>query len=123
MSEIKRIQEKIRSFRDERDWMQFHNPKDMATAIAIEAAELQEIFLWKSPSEALQLVELKKERVHEEIADIAVYLFELADNLGIDLIAAMEEKLLKNARKYPAEHVRGSSKKYTEYRRNEERPG
>jgi dCTP diphosphatase len=115
MSEIKSIQKKIRKFCDDRNWMQFHNPKDMATAISIEAAELQEIFLWKSPAESLRVVELKKTLVQEEIADIAIYLFELANNLDIDLIEAMEEKLLKNAKKYPAEQVRGSSKKYTEY--------
>ncbi len=122
MSEIKSIQKKIRKFCDERDWMQFHNPKDMATAISIEAAELQEIFLWKSPAEALQVVNQKKDQVHEEIADIAIYLFELADNLNIDLITIMEAKLLKNTKKYPAEQVRSSSKKYTEYMQNTEHP-
>jgi len=119
MNEIKNIQVQIRKFCDERDWMQFHNPKDMATAISIEAAELQEIFLWKSPEEVRQVVEKKKERIDEELADIAVYLFELADNLNIDLIKIMEAKLAKNAAKYPAALVRGSSKKYTEYLRQE----
>ncbi len=115
MSEIKNVQYKIRDFRDARDWMQFHNPKDMATALAIEASELQELFLWKTPAECSQVIERKKERVHEEIADIAVYLFELADILNIDLIEAIEAKLEKNKKKYPADQVRGSSKKYTEY--------
>ena len=123
MSEIDSIQEKIRAFREERDWMQFHNPKDMATAISIEAAELLEIFLWKSPAESVQAAEKNKEHVKEEIADIAAYLFELADNLGIDLIAAMESKLVTNAAKYPAAQVRGSSKKYTEYARKKEPAG
>ena len=115
MSEIKSIQKKIRKFRDERDWMQFHNPKDMATAISIEASELLELFLWKTAAESAQVAERKKELVRDEIADIAAYLFELADNLDIDLISAMEAKLAKNAAKYPAAQVRGSSKKYTEY--------
>jgi dCTP diphosphatase len=115
MSEIESIQKKIRAFRDERDWMQFHNPKDMATAISIEAAELLEIFLWKTSTESVQTAEKNKEHVKDEIADIATYLFELADNLNIDLIAAMEAKLAKNAEKYPAAQVHGSSKKYTEY--------
>ena len=115
MSEIKSIQKKIRDFRDERDWMQFHNPKDMATAISIEASELLELFLWKTAAESAQVAERKKELVRDEIADIAAYLFELADNLDIDLISAMEAKLAKNAAKYPAAQVRGSSKKYTEY--------
>lgn len=115
MSDIRMLQEKIRKFRDERDWMQFHNPKDMAAAIAIEAAELQEIFLWKNAEESALAVERNQERVRDEIADIATYLFELADNLNIDLVAAMEAKLAKNAAKYPADQVRGSSLKYTEY--------
>src|ERR1043166_8129902 len=115
MSEIHRIQQKIREFRDDRDWTQFHNPKDMAAAISIEAAELQSLFLWKSPAECLGIVDRKGEHVKEEIADIAIYLLELADNLNIDLIAAMEAKIAKNSKKYPAEQVRGSSKKYTEY--------
>ena len=123
MSEIKSIQKKIRAFRDERDWMQFHNPKDMATAISIEAAELLEIFLWKSPAESVQVAKKNQEHVKEEIADIAAYLFELADNLDIDLIAAMEAKLATNAVKYPAAQVRGSSKKYTEYVQKKEPAG
>jgi dCTP diphosphatase len=115
MSDLADLITRIRAFRDERDWMQFHNPKDMATAIAIEAAELQEIFLWKSQSESSQVADVERQRVLEEVADLAIYLFELADNLKIDLVAAAQAKLVKNAQKYPVEHVRGSSKKYTEY--------
>ena len=115
MSDVENIQKKIRQFCDERDRMQFHNPKDMATAISIEAAEVQKIFLWRTPAESAQVGALKKEQVQDEIADIAVYLFELADSLDIDLIEIMEAKLVKNAKKYPAERVRGSSNKYTEY--------
>src|ERR1700726_428911 len=115
MSEIESIQKKIRDFRDAREWLHFHNPKDMAAAISIEAAELQSLFLWKSAAECLDVLEHKEEQVIEEIADIAIYLLELADNLSIDLIAAIEAKIVKNAKKYPVEQVRGSSKKYTEY--------
>jgi NTP pyrophosphatase (non-canonical NTP hydrolase) len=117
MDELDQVRAAIRTFRDERDWKQFHNPKDMAAAISIEAAELQEIFLWKSSSESVQVAEVEKERVYEEVADIAIYLFELADNLQIDLASAIEAKLIKNAKRYPAEQARGSSKKYTEYLR------
>ena len=117
MSELDQIITSIRRFRDERDWMQFHNPKDMAAAIAIEAAELQEIFLWKSQSESSDITEAQRQRVLEEVADLAIYLFELADNLHIDLIEAVKTKLVKNAEKYPAKQVRGSSRKYTEYPR------
>jgi len=115
MSEIDDIQKKIRDFRDDRDWMKFHNPKDMAAAIAIEAAELQSLFLWKSAAESLDVLDRKEEQVKEEIADIAIYLFELADNLNVDLIAAMEAKIAKNSENYRAAQVRGSSQKYTEY--------
>lgn len=115
MSDICRLQEKIRAFRDERDWLQFHTPKEMATAIAIEASELQELFLWKAPGEVEEVLLKKREHVEDEIADIAVYLLELADNLKVDLPQIIERKLAKNAAKYPADRVRGSSKKYTEY--------
>ena len=114
MDSIAQITEKIRAFRDERDWFQFHNPKDLAAAIAIEAAELQEVFLWKSAAEADAAVVEKREAVSDEIADIAVYLFELADNLGITLGEAIAAKMQKNAAKYPVEKARGSNKKYTE---------
>ena len=94
----------------------------LGDSICIEAAELQEIFLWKSPAEFAQVAALQKEGVQDEIADIAVYLFELADNLDIDLIETMEAKLVRNAKKYPAEQVRGSPKKYTEYLQKGENP-
>jgi dCTP diphosphatase len=106
---------KIRAFRDERDWAQFHNPKDMAIAISIEASELLEHFLWKSPNELDERIAERREQIEEEIADIGIYLAELADNLGIDLLAAMDKKIAKNVLKYPAERVKGSSKKYNEY--------
>lgn len=115
MNDITNITEKIRAFRDARDWAQFHNPKDMAMAISLEAGELMEHFLWKTPSEVEARIESHREEISDEIADVAVYLFELADNLGIDLLQAMENKMQKNADKYPAEKVKGSSKKYTEY--------
>ena len=115
MNEIEMLQKQIRMFRDERDWMKFHNPKDMAAAISIEAAELQEIFLWKTPTESDATAVEKRSQAEEEIADIAAYLFELADNLKIDLVAAVEAKIKKNELKYPAQRVRGSAKKYTEY--------
>lgn len=112
---LEEITEKIRRFRDERDWAQFHNPKDMAMAISIEAGELMEHFLWKAPEEVAARVEERREQIEEEVADVAIYLVELADILGIDLFAAMEGKMAKNAAKYPADLVRGSSKKYNEY--------
>jgi len=106
--------EKIRAFRDERDWAQFHNHKDLATALAIEASELQEIFLWKTGPEIEATAAAKRTEIQDELADIAVYLLELADNLEVDLEAAILAKLAKNAAKYPVEKARGSSVKYTE---------
>lgn len=115
MYELSAITEKILAFRDARDWAQFHNPKDMAIAISLEAGELLEHFLWKTPEEVEARVQSHREEISDEIADIGVYLVELADNLGIDLLQAMENKIEKNAEKYPADQVRGSSKKYSEY--------
>ncbi len=112
---LQEITENIRRFRDERDWAQFHNPKDMAMALSIEAAELMEHFLWKNPNEVAARCVEKREEIEDEVADVAIYLVELADILGIDLLGAMERKMQKNAAKYPADRVRGSSLKYNEY--------
>lgn len=84
-------------------------------ALSIEASELMEHFLWKSPAEVAARVTEKREEIEDEVADVAIYLVELADILGIDLFQAMVRKMEKNAAKYPAEVVRGSSKKYNEY--------
>ena len=116
MSEFTQIHRKIRKFRDERDWMQFHNPKNLACSISIEANELLEHFQWCSSGQSLAVARKKKSEIAHEIADVAIYLIELADNLGIDLAKAIGEKLAHNSEKYPADKVRGSSKKYTEYR-------
>ena len=112
MSEIKEITGKIIQFRDERDWMQFHDPKNMAVSIILEASELLEHFQWKTKEEVEKYVVQNKSEIKDEIADIALYLFELADNLGINLIGAMEEKLKKNAMKYPVEKAKGKHTKY-----------
>jgi dCTP diphosphatase len=112
MDEIKEITKKIKIFRDERDWMQFHDHKNMAVSIVLEASELLEQFQWKTKKEVEQYIKTNKNEIQNEIADIAVYLFELADNLGIDLIMAMEQKLKKNSKKYPIAKARGSNLKY-----------
>jgi NTP pyrophosphatase (non-canonical NTP hydrolase) len=105
---------RIRQFRDARDWLQFHNPKDLAVSISIEAAELLEEFQWKSADESRRHAAENRERVADEIADVAIYLLELTDVLGIDLAAAIHSKLDKNEKKYPVEKSRGNSKKYNE---------
>jgi len=116
MTELEQVLKNIRKFRDERDWMQFHNPKNLACSISIEANELLEHFQWSTPQQSLTIARKKKTEISHEIADVAVYLFELADNLGIDLVEAIAEKMAHNEAKYPAVKVRGSSKKYTEYK-------
>jgi NTP pyrophosphatase (non-canonical NTP hydrolase) len=108
--------EELRAFRDARDWKQFHNPKDLAAAIAIEAGELQEHFLWRSTDEvARDLDEPRKRRdVIEELADVLICALLLADCLGVDIDAAVRSKTRANARKYPVAKARGTSRKYTE---------
>ncbi|MEI6863343.1 MAG: nucleotide pyrophosphohydrolase [Candidatus Omnitrophota bacterium] len=112
MSEVTKITEKIVKFRDERDWMQFHDPKNMAVSIILEASELLEHFQWKTKEEVEKYVMQNNAEIKDEIADIALYLFELADNLGISLVGAMEEKLKKNEMKYPIEKAKGRHAKY-----------
>jgi NTP pyrophosphatase (non-canonical NTP hydrolase) len=104
----------INAFCDARDWRQFHNPKDMAVSISIEAAELLEHFQWKSAAECETHVVTNREAVADEVADVAIYLFEMADLLELDLGAEMIRKLEKNAVKYPAEKAKGSNRKYDE---------
>lgn len=106
---------KIRSFRDERDWKQFHNPKDMALAISIEASELLELFLWKNKQEVEDFVKNKKnlEEISDEIADILNFTFELSDNLRIDIEKAVLNKIQKSSQKYPVHKSKGKAVKYT----------
>jgi len=112
MDDIKKITEKIKKFRDERDWMQFHDPKNMAVSIILEASELLEHFQWKTTEEVEKYAKQNHAEIKDEIADIALYLFELADNLDISLISAMEDKIKKNAMRYPVEKARGRHTKY-----------
>jgi dCTP diphosphatase len=112
MTEIREITEKIKNFRDDRDWMQFHNHKDMALSLLLEAAEVLEHFQWKSNEEIERHTEKAKDEIAEELADVAIYLFELADNMEIDLSRAINMKLEKNAQKYPVNRAKGSNLKY-----------
>ena len=106
---MKDIIDSLVRFRDERDWAQFHNPKDLALAINIEAGELLEVFLWKKPDEA----DINK--VKEELADVFAYAFLLADRYGLDVRELILKKIEKNAEKYPIEKSSGNSKKYTDF--------
>ena len=117
MSDIKDLTEKIIKFREERDWKQFHNPKDLAISLALEASEVLEHFQWKSEKEIEEYVKKNKEEIGEELADVFNFLLIMAHDLGIDLIEAEEKKLLKNEKKYPVDKARGNAKKYTELRK------
>ncbi len=112
MSDIKEITKKIRRFRDERDWKQFHNHKDVALSLVLEASEVLEHFQWKSPAEVEVHGKACKNELSDELADVAIYLMELADNLGIDLPKAINRKMKKNALKYPVEKAKGKHTKY-----------
>jgi NTP pyrophosphatase (non-canonical NTP hydrolase) len=110
------LKNKLLQFREERDWEKFHKPKDLAVSIVLEASELLEHFQWKTDDEAAEM--LKGDAMNdlsEEIADIAIYLTYLCHDLSIDLEKSAADKLKKNNRKYPADKVRGSAKKHTEY--------
>ena len=113
---LSKLAQEIVDFRDAREWKQFHNPKDLATALAIEASELQEIFLWKNGAALEEALHAKREHIEQEVADIASYLLLLCRELDIDLDQAIRKKLELNKAKYPADQVRGSSKKYDEYK-------
>jgi NTP pyrophosphatase (non-canonical NTP hydrolase) len=112
MSEIKELTEKIKKFVNEREWGQFHNRKDLALSLVLEATEVLEHFQWKKPEEVETHAVHYKEELADELADVAFYLFELADNLKIDLSSAIESKLAKNALKYPIEKSKGNITKY-----------
>lgn len=115
MPDIKTLTEKIKAFRDERDWLQYHGHKDLLISLMIEYAELLEHFQWKTSEEFDAHLATHREDVADECADVAIYLLELADNLGIDLADAIEKKLAKNALKYPTEKAKGSAKKYSDF--------
>ena len=108
MNDFEELRQAVVRFTQERDWDQFHNGKDLALALSIEAAELNEAFLWKKPEDA------SREKVAEELADVFLFAFMLADKYGLDPRTICLEKIRRNAAKYPPEKARGSAKKYTE---------
>ncbi len=112
---LKELRAKINQFVTERDWAQFHTPKNLVMAMIVEAAELVEQFQWDTPIESQDLTPEKREAVAHELADTFVYLLRLAEVLEIDLIEATNVKIKLNALKYPVEKAKGSSAKYTEY--------
>lgn len=109
--DISALQRSLRYFVAERDWEQFHSPKNLAMALSVEAAELVEIFQWLTEAQSADLDAPTRAAVGQEIADIQIYLARLADRLNIDIPSAVNDKLARNARKYPADEVRGSAAK------------
>ena len=112
---LEAIRLRLREFATERDWDQFHSPKNLAMALIAEAAELVEHFQWLSEEESASLPPEKLEEVKLELADILIYVIRLADKLDVDLSTAADHKISLNEKKYPAEKVRGDARKYTEY--------
>ncbi len=112
---MQEVIQKIRQFLAERDWEQFHTPKNVATGLAVEAAEVLEIFQWLSDLESQQLSPEKKQSLSEEIGDVMLYLTELAAMFDLDPIECALKKIRLNEQKYPADKVRGLARKYTEY--------
>jgi NTP pyrophosphatase (non-canonical NTP hydrolase) len=108
MSDLKEIVDAVVQFRDERDWKQFHNPKDLAIAINVEAGELLELFLWK------QSEEVNTEKLKEELADVLAFALLLANEKGFDIKELILNKLKLNAAKYPIDKAKGNAKKYTD---------
>ncbi|MGJ8647740.1 MAG: nucleotide pyrophosphohydrolase [Marinomonas colpomeniae] len=105
----------MRKFAEERDWDQFHSPKNLTMALAGETAELLDCFRWVTEEASYQLDDKSAQAAKEELADVLLFTVRLADKLNIDLFAAAQEKMLKNADNYPVEQVKGKAKKYTEY--------
>lgn len=107
-SEISQLINEVRQFSEDRDWDQFHNPKDLAIALSIEASELLEVFLWKSPEDA------KKDKIKEELADVINYALLIAGKCGLDVAEIVRDKMRQNAAKYPVEKAKGVATKYDE---------
>ncbi len=114
-SDLTRLRDVMRQFADERDWNQFHTPKNLAMALSVEASELLEHFQWLRSGEDAELDDQQRTGIRHELADVLLYLVRLADKSGVDLYAAALEKMELNRQKYPVELARGSSRKYTEY--------
>lgn len=116
---IDSLTEALRQFAAERDWAQFHSPKNLASALTVEAAELLEHFQWLTEEQSQDLPADRRAAVALELADVFLYLLQLADKLGVDLAAAARDKLALNAQKYPAAQARGNSRKYSELQEGE----
>ncbi len=112
MSDIKKLTEKIIKFRDERDWKQFHNPKDVALSLVLEAGEVVEHFQWKNKEEIDKYIETNKADIGEELADVLYWVLLMSHDLKIDILDALDKKIKKNEEKYPLEKAKGKHTKY-----------
>jgi NTP pyrophosphatase (non-canonical NTP hydrolase) len=113
MSDIKKLTDKIIEYRDARDWKQFHNPKDLAISLALEASEVLEHFQWKSPKEIEEHIKTNKGDIGEELADVLYWVLLTSHDLGIDVVEAFDKKMEQNEKKYPIEKAKGKHTKYT----------
>lgn len=111
---VETLKKTVRSFVEERQWSQFHTPKNLSMALAAEAAELMEFFLWAETAESKEVLKARREEIEQEVADIAAYLFSLCTHYDIDLSHAFEKKMELNARKYPVDKSKGSWTKYSD---------
>jgi dCTP diphosphatase len=113
---VSELRERVLAFVRERDWEQFHSPKNLSMALSAETAELMEHFLWATPEESRAIASdpKKRSKIAEELADIVIYALEFANATGLDVATCIEEKIAANAKKYPVEKARGRSAKYTE---------
>lgn len=109
-----RLREDLRRFASDRDWDQYHSPKNLSAALCVEAAELLEHFQWRTDDESKSLPADQLAKVREEMADVLLYLVRLADKLDVDLLEAARNKILLNAQKYPVDKARGNNRKYTD---------
>ena len=116
MDKIKDLTNRIIKFRDERDWKQFHNPKDVALSMVLEAGEVMEHFQWKDKEEIEEYLKSNKEEVAEEIADVFYFVLLMSHDLDIDVVSSLENKLQKNEAKYPVEKAKGNHTKYNKYK-------
>jgi dCTP diphosphatase len=115
MQDLNNLQAYLRQFAKDREWDQFHSPKNLSMALSVEVSELLENFQWLTEEQSYTLDQQQRAAVADEIADVQMYLSRLADKLDINIGEAIEQKIVKNEAKYPAEKVKGSSKKYNQY--------
>ena len=115
MDEIKKMSERIVAFRDARDWKQFHNAKDLSLSLVLEASEVMEHFQWKSNEEIEEYVKSHKDEIGEELADVFYWILLMGKDIDIDIVAALDKKMLKNEAKYPIEKAKGKHTKYNKF--------